>query len=339
MHCVTNSWNEHWFKRAARNLPGLLPLVAGLCCLALGTPVLAGNGSASQHHAAEEMLAAMAAGDAGAMAAAIHESELELLRKNLLSEMKSQADRNETLLRDRLFGSGMPLSDIERLTPQAFFATLARRLRFSGRRFESIDWLEAVPDSGGMVQMIGRAIPPKALGAVRVPVLVSIVPWGKDWKASIPLELQAQIDDLRTGRTRATATPATAAAPPAAAAAVAGGAAVPAAPEGTPKALLDVIQAADDNLRAVRCEEFYNRQISPNFRRTTAPKALRTLVSTCESRPEVRERFLAALQLIRQATPRFEYAGSRAIYDLSGQGLPFQSLAFELVEKQWYIAE
>jgi len=335
MHWVTNSWNEHWFKWPARNLAGLLPLMAGLCCLALGTPALAGNGSASQHRAAEEMLAAMAAGDAGAMALAIHESELELLRKNLVSEMKTQADRNETLLRDRLFGSGMPLSDIERLTPQGFFAALSRRLRFGGRKFESIDWLEAVPDSGGMVQMIGRASPPKALGTVRVPVLVSIVPWGKDWKAAIPLELQAQIDDLRTGRTRAAATPATAAAP----VAPAGSAAVPAAPEGTPKALLEVIQAAEDNLRAVRCEEFYSRQISPNFRRTTAPKALRTLISTCESRPEVRERFLAALQLIRQATPRFEYAGSRAIYDLSGQGLPFQSLAFELIEKQWYIAE
>ena len=46
-----------------------------------------------------------------------------------------------------------------------------------------------------------------------------------------------------------------------------------------------------------------------------------------------------SLQLIRQRTPRFEYAGTRAIYDLSGQGLPFQSLAFELIDKQWYIAE
>ncbi|NJN00229.1 MAG: hypothetical protein HC793_00660 [Aquincola sp.] len=35
-------------------------------------------------------------------------------------------------------------------------------------------------------------------GTVRVPVVVSIVPWGKDWKAALPLELQAQIDDLRT---------------------------------------------------------------------------------------------------------------------------------------------
>jgi hypothetical protein len=337
MHWMENSRNEHWFKWPAGNLPGLLPLLAALACLVLAVPAMAGNGSSSQQRAAEEMLAAMASGDATAMALAIHESELELLRKNLVGEMKVQADRSETLLRDRLFGSGLPLSDIERLTSQGFFTTLARRLRFSGRKFESVDWLEAVPDSGGMVQMVGRASPPKALGTVRVPVLVSIVPWGKDWKASIPLELQAQIDDLRSGRTRVASAPA--AAVPAVPAVATGTTPAPATPEGTPRALLDVIQAADENLRAVRCEEFYSRQISPNFRRTTAPKALRTLISTCESRAEVRERFLAALQLIRQSTPRFEYAGTRAIYDLSGQGLPFQSLAFELIDKQWYIAE
>ena len=94
----------------------------------------------------------------------------------------------------------MPLTDIERLTPQNFFAALAPRLRFGGREFDRVDWLEAVGDSGGMVQMVGRLIPPKDQGTVRVPVVVSIVPWGKDWKAALPLELQAQIDDLRTGR-------------------------------------------------------------------------------------------------------------------------------------------
>ena len=98
----------------------------------------------------------------------------------------------------RLFGSGMPLAEIERLTPQNFFVTLAQRLRFGGRAFERIDWLAAVPDSGGMVQMVGRCEPATELGTVRVPVLVSLVPWGKDWKAALPLELQAQIDDLRT---------------------------------------------------------------------------------------------------------------------------------------------
>jgi hypothetical protein len=194
-----------------------------------------------------------------------------------------------------------------------------------------------------MVQMVGRARPPKSLGSVRVPVLVSIVPWGKDWKASLPLELQAQIDDLRSGRTRAVASPTGGAAAPAASAAVsatgAPGAGAAAADGGSPRALLDVIQAAEENLRAARCEEFYNRQMSPNFRRATATKAVRTLISSCESRAELRERLLATLQLVRQTPPRFEYAGTRAVYDLRGQGLPYDSIAFELVDRQWYIAE
>jgi hypothetical protein len=343
MHWMENSRNEHWFKWLAGNLAGLAPVLAGLCCLALAVPAMAGNGSSSQHRAAEEMLAAMASGDAAAMALAIHESELELLRKNLVGEMKSQADRNETLLRDRLFGSGLPLSDIERLTPQGFFTTLARRLRIGGRKFESVDWLQAVEDSGGMVQMVGRASPPKALGSVRVPVLVSIVPWGKDWKAAIPLELQAQIDDLRTGRTRVN-TPAVAAggagaAPAGAAPAPSAPGAAPASSGGSPQALLQVLQAAEENLRASRCEEYYSRQMSPNFRRTTAAKALRALVTSCQSRAEIRERLLAAFTLARNVTPRFEYAGTRAIYDLRGQGLPFDTLVLEQVNRDWYIAE
>jgi len=324
--------NVRWFKRPLLNFAGLLPLGV-LCCVATAciAPVArAGDGTSSQHRAAEELLAAQAAGDAAAIAQAIHESELELLRRNLVSEMKLQADRNETLLRDRLFGSGMPLSEIERLTPQNFFVALARRLRFGGRAFQSVDWLEAVADSGGMVQMVGRLKPAREQGTVRVPVLVSIVPWGKDWKASIPLELQAQIDDLRSGRVRVNA--------PAAAPATAGAGTAPAG-SGSPQAVLEMLQAAEDNLRAVRCDDYYGKQMSPNFRRTTAPKALRTLVQACESRAEVRERLLTALRLARQVVPRFEYAGTRAVYDLRGQGLPFDALVVELFDKQWYIAE
>lgn len=327
--------NVRWFKRRGLNFALRLPL-AVLCCIAVAPLALAGDGSASQQKAAEQLLAALAAGDAAAMAQSIHESELELLRRSLLDEMKLQADRNESLLRDRLFGSGMPLSDIERLTPQNFFVTLSRRLRFGGRSFQSVDWIEAVPDSGGMVQMLGRLKPARELGTVRVPVVVSIVPWGKDWKASIPLELQAQIEDLRTGRVRVNA-PAAAASAAATPGGATPGTAAPAG--GSPQAVLELLQAAEENLRAARCEDYYGRQMSPNFRRTTAPRALRTLVQACESRPEVRERLLAALRLARQVAPRFEYAGTRATYDLRGHGLPFDSLVLELFDKQWYIAE
>lgn len=308
--------NVRWFKRVRLNFARVLPLA--ICCAALFPAARAGDGSSAQQQAAEALLAAQATGDAAAMAQAIHASELELLRRNLLGEMKLQADRGETLLRDRLFGAGMPLPDIERLTPQNFFVSLAQRLRFDGRAFQSVDWLQAVPDSGGMVQMVGRLKPARELGSVRVPVVVSIVPWGKDWKAAIPLELQAQIDDLATGRRRAS---------------------TPAAGGGSPQAVLELFDAAEQNLSAARCEDYYERQMSPNFRRTLAPRALRSLVQSCESRPEVRERLLAALRLARQVTPRLEYAGTRATYDLRGQGLPFDALVVELFDKRWYIAE
>lgn len=312
-----------------RLIPG--PLLALVCCAAMIATASGADGNAAQQRAAEEYLLAVATGDTRAMSLAIHQDELVQLRSRLLDEMKLEADRNDSLVRSRLFGSGMPLDDIERLTPPAFFSTLAQRLRFSGRQFERIDWLEAVDDSGGMVQMVGRLRPPKELGTVRVPVLVSIIPWGKDWKAALPLELQAQIDDLRTGRARApgAAAPATAGAPDAAA---------PAGPK-NPQDILELLAEAEKNLLAGRCSEYYDKQMSPNFRRTTGARALRTLVSACESRESLRQQLLAALRLVRDGTPRFEYGGTRAVYDLRGQGLPYSEMALEQVDKRWYIAE
>jgi hypothetical protein len=314
-----------------------LAWLAACCCIAIAGVAQAADGNAAQHAAAEEYLAAQAAGDARALSLSIHNDELATLRKRLVDEMKLEADRDDSQLRTRLFGSGMPLSEIERLTPQGFFVTLAQRLRFGGREFQSIDWLAAVPDSGGMVQMVGRLRPPKEMGTVRVPVLVSVIPWGKDWKAALPLELQAQIDDLRSGRTRA---PAAAAATAATAVPVATPANVPAAPVNTsPQAILDLLKEAEGNLAAARCAQYYDKQMSPNFRRTTAVKALRTLVSACETRAALREQLLAAVRLARTTAPRYEYSGTRAIYDLRGHGLPFPTLVLEQVNKNWYIAE
>jgi len=324
---------------------GSLAILASVWCLATASPGLAADrGStdknpgaergAAQRHAAEEYLAALAAGDVRAMALTIHEDELEQLRRRLLDEMKLEADRNESLVRARLFGPGMPLTEIERMTPQNFFAAIAQRLMFGGREFDRVDWLEAVGDSGGMVQMVGRLIPLKDKGTVRVPVVVSIVPWGKDWKAAMPLELQAQIDDLRTGRVN----------PPGMAPVVATTAApdAPARPTNampSPQEILDLFDDAEKNLKASHCDDYYRKQMSPNFRRTTGSKALRELIKSCENRDELREQLLTALRLARERAPRFQYAGTRAVYDLTGQGLPYSALALELVNEHWYIAE
>jgi len=298
--------------------------------------------SGGQKRAAEEYLSALVLGDPRAIAHTIHEQDLEALRKRIVEELRLEQDRGENVLRARLFGAGMPLTEIERMTALNLFVTLCNRLRFSARPFDSIDWLDAVKDSGGMVQAIGRLQPKKGYGNVRVPVLVSLVPWGKDWKAALPLELQAQLDDLREGRSRppgvtiapAEVNSASSAPPPTPASAV-----LPQAEGGSPKGILELFDSAEANLAASRCEDFYGKNMSPNFRKTTAPKALRSLVSACTAREEIRQRYISALQLARAIPPRFEYDGTRAVFDLRGKGLPFNQFAVELVDKRWYIAD
>ncbi len=107
-----------------------------------------------------------------------------------------------------------------------------------------------------------------------------------------------------------------------------------------PQAIIELFDDAEKNLKAVRCDDYYKDQMSPNFRRTTGAKALRALIKSCETRESLREQMLTAIQLARAGVPRFEYQGTRAIYDLRGQGLPYPALVLELVNKKdWYIAE
>lgn len=322
---------NHQRKRNRVTFPAWISCTILVLCASIGTSVTAAEVSASQRRAAEELLRAAASGGAAALAPAIHPDELDLLRRRLVDQMKLEADRGESTTRTRLFGSGVPLAELERLTSNGFYAQLARRLRYPMREFEEFRWLQAVPDSGGMVHLVGRARQRRERGETRIPVLVSLVPWGKDWKAAVPLELQAQIEDLVRGRVGA----APAAAPPATSAE----AATERAPAAQPAAIARLIDDAEAALQAKRCETYYEEHMSPNFRRATSSRALRALISACESRDEVRERLLAALRAVREGTPRYEYQGTRAVYDISHAGLPFQRFTLELVDRRWYVAD
>jgi hypothetical protein len=315
---------------------GLLPqrggLFAALCAaLVLGfltaAPLHAESVSSSQKRAAEELLDAVAGGSASAVALAIHPSELELLRKRVLDLMRGEADRDENGIRTRLFGAALPLTEIERLTPVNFYAALAKRVTFTGREYTSVEWLEAVKDSGDMVHVIGRGKPMKNRGNVRVAVLVTLVPWGKDWKAAIPLEVQAQIDDLIAARSQSgTVAPLR----------------VVSSNETSSsnlQAIVTLLNEAEQALAASKCDEYYSRFMSPNFRRMTASKAQKALVTACNSKPEIRDTLIAALRAARESKPRYEYDATRAVYDLKGNGLPFDRFVLEQVDKRWYVAE
>jgi hypothetical protein len=100
-----------------------------------------------------------------------------------------------------------------------------------------------------------------------------------------------------------------------------------------------LLDAAETSVNEGRCADYYTQQMSPNFRRVTGKKALETLVSSCRNSMGTRELLVSTLHIVRGLQPRYENESQRAVYDLSGQGLPFQTFSLERVDGHWFIAE
>jgi hypothetical protein len=310
----------------------VLMLAAFLLRPASAAPV-AEKVTSGQRTAVLEFLSAVAGGDPQAVALTIHPDDLEALRLRILTLLRDEAKRGDGTIRSRLFGQGMPLAEIERLTNTGFYATLAYRLYLTGREYTEVEGLAAIAEKGDHVHIVVRGRQPRDHGKVRVVNVVTVRPYGKDWKATLPSEIEAQIDDLIEGRHIALA-----ARPPAALPAPLG----PGAGVGTAAALpaiVELLKSAQESLDAGRCDEYYGKQMSPNFRRVTGKKALEALVASCQNSMGTRQLLLSTLHIVRSLEPRYENESQRAVYDLSGQGLPFQTFSLEQVDKHWYVAE
>jgi hypothetical protein len=305
----------------------VLLLAASLLLPAAGAPV-AEKVTNGQRTAVLEFLSAVASGDPQAVAFAIHPDDLQALRLRILTLLREEAKRGDDTIRSRLFGQGMPLEEIERLTNTGFYATLAYKLYLSGREYTEVDGLAAIADQGDQVHVVVRGRQPRDHGKVRVVNVVTLRPYGKDWKATLPSEIEAQIDDLIEGRHIAL----TARLPGAQLGAL--GRTAVALP-----AIVELLKTAQESLDAGRCDEYYGKQMSPNFRRVTGKKALEALVASCQNSMGTRQLLLSTLHIVRNLEPRYENESQRAVYDLSGQGLPFQTFSLEQVDKHWYVAE
>lgn len=305
-------------------------LVASFLMPAVGAPV-AEKVTNGQRTAVLEFLSAVASGDPQAVAFAIHPDELQALRLRILTLLREEAKRGDGTIRSRLFGQGMPLDEIERLTNTGFYGTLAYKLYLTGREYTEVEGLAAVPDKGDQIHVVVRARQPRDHGKVRVVNVVTLKPYGKDWKATLPSEIEAQIDDLIEGRHVAVS--ATHASHGCAADGRTAGqaAALP--------AIVELLKTAQESLDAGRCDDYYGKQMSPNFRRVTGKKALEALVASCQNSMGTRQLLLSTLHIVRGLEPRYENESQRAVYDLSGQGLPFQTFSLEQVDKHWYVAE
>src|SRR6266513_1203219 len=194
--------------RARRMWAWALGLALGSAC---GVALAAGNATSvgyAQKNAALEFLQAVASGDPEQVALSIHPDDLRALRLRILNLLHDEAKRNDSTVRNRLFGPAKQLDEIERLMDTGFYATLADRLYLPGRELDSAEGIAAVPDKDGKVDVLIRGRQPRDRGKVQVTGLVTLKPFGKDWKAALPSEIEAQIDDLIEGRRCAGAPPA-----------------------------------------------------------------------------------------------------------------------------------
>jgi len=284
--------------------------------------------TSAQRDAALEFLQAVASDDPEAMASAIHPDDLKALRLRILTLLRNEAKRGDSTVRDRLFGPGRQLDEIEHLTDTGFYAALADRLYLPGRNYDYGEGIAAIPEKDGKVEVLIRGRQPHERGKVQVVNLVTLKPFGKDWKAALPGEIEAQIDDLIEGRR---STSAAARAP----AALRGGRAT--LPAG--KGIVELLATSQQLLSDGNCDAYYNKQMSPNFRRVTGKKALAALIASCRNSLGTREMLLATLHIVQGLEPHYEFEGQRATYDLSGQGLPFDHFVLEQVDRHWYVAE
>jgi hypothetical protein len=279
----------------------------------------------AQERGAEQFLAAVASGNFQAAAQEMHPDEVEKLRSRLLELLRAEASRGDSTYRSRLFGPGRSLNELEAMTPVRFFGALSQRLRLRGRLFEKYDWLAAVPD-GKVVYLVGKGIQPKERGAVKVTVLVALMQFGAQWRAVIPSEIEAQIDDLIEGR--ATGGPGQGAGT---------NVVVPKAP--LAPGISELLARAEASIAAGHCEEYYTEFMSPNFHKATSRSALKTLVNACNRSENTRETMITTLRIVQELSPRYDMGNTRATYDVSGQGLPYERFVLERHKDRWYIAE
>jgi hypothetical protein len=312
--------------------------------LLAATAARADDVSGAQRRAAGEFLAALASGSAQSVAYAIHPSELDRLRIGVVQQLREEAAQGGNARRTRLFGPALPLAEIEKLTSGAVFQALSRRLAMRGRQYESLKGLAAVRDGAEQVQVLVKGRPPKDRATVEVVEVVTLLPYGKEWKAALPSELEAQVQDLLAGRGAEArsagggAGGGSSAVIAAAADAGAGRGAGGAGPRNSPE-IIAMLAAAEQSLVEGHCDDYYKGALSPAFRKTLTGKSIDTLIKACRNSIANREMLIAALRIVRKLPPQYEYDDTRATYDVSGQGLPYDRFVLERVDGHWYVAE
>ena len=112
-----------------------------------------------------------------------------------------------------------------------------------------------------------------------------------------------------------------------------------AAPQPLAPGISQLLARAEAALAAGNCQEYYDNFMSPNFNRATSKSAKKTLLNACSNNENTRETMITTLRIVQELQPRYDLNGTRAIYDVSGQGLPYERFVIEREGDRWFIAE
>lgn len=294
-------------------------LSAALICTA---PAFANS---AQEKYAKDYLEAAVKGDPDAVAGFYHPGEIDDLRTRVLRALEEEAAKGGTTIRRNLMGAATSLEDVRRTTPANLYLQVARRVGLPSEKVESIKALGTVEENSQLAHVVARLTPPKDSGARPHLQTVSLIRYGKDWRVALPYGFLIRVDALLEGRDDAAGAKTSAAAKPTG-----------------PANSADILRALDDSsavLRAGDCEAYFNEYMSPKFRSSTSPKALQTLIAQCKRSEDTRETYVQALQIAKTLSPTYEEQGNRAVYDMNGQGLPFQRFVLEKSSGRWFVAE
>lgn len=276
----------------------------------------------TQERIVKEFLLAAGAGDKGVVFNSFHSGDVEDFRTRVMKALEKEAGEGRREIRDRLFGTATTMDELRRLTPPNFLLAMARRLEMPMLPAKKVDVIDMVDENSATVHALARVWPDEDKKGTSRLALVTLRRFGKnEWRVGLPEPFLARVDAALEGSGQDRAS-------------------LPEKVTGTnsPEILL-LIDSGSKVLREGNCTSFFTIYMSPNFRASKSDKALKTLITQCERNIDTREMYVSALELARGMSPEMRDNGTRAVYDMRGQGLPFEDYSMEKIGERWYIAE
>jgi hypothetical protein len=271
---------------------------------------------------AEEFVRASTTAGPSAAVPLYHPNEVTRLHDKVMLGVEREAETGGKSIRTALFGAGPSLEDLRHMTHEAMLLAIIARLPAILAPYDEFKSLGEIKE-GEMVHVTVRASLKKTERLKRRSIvsLVSALPYGKDWRAIVPAAIEARVDAaLAVGPDESAA-------------------AVPIKPALKDPAWKELLTRGAATLQRGECARYFSEIMAPNFRSSVTPKAFDTIVRGCENNQGTRDKFRIGLELAEGRSPSIEAGGDRAVYNLSGEGLPYEQLVLVRVAGRWYVAE